>query len=89
VLVERSAIQGLRSLKTTRDAAIRRTTMVSGRAKHIDIRRNFVQSHVALGVICECECSTDDMVADLLTKAVTKEVHLKLRDRLMGCPPRL
>jgi hypothetical protein len=62
---------------------------VSGRAKHIDIRRNFVQSHVALGVICVCECSTDDMVADLLTKAVAKDVHLKLRDRLMGCPPRL
>jgi hypothetical protein len=62
---------------------------VSGRAKHIDIRRNFVLSQVALGVICVCECSTDDMVADLLTKAVTKEVHLKLRDRLMGCPPRL
>jgi hypothetical protein len=51
--------------------------------------RNFVQSHVALGVMCVCECSTDDMVADLLTKAVAKDVHLKLRDRLMGCPPRL
>jgi hypothetical protein len=56
---------------------------VSGRAKHIDIRRNFVQSHVALGVLCVCEFSTDDMVADLLTKAVSKYVHLKLRDRLI------
>ena len=62
---------------------------VSGRAKHIDVRRNFIQYHVYLGAICVSECSTDDMIADLLTKSVSKNTLHSLRDRLMGCPPRV
>ncbi len=65
------------------------STSVSGRAKHIDVRRNFIQHSVSLGAICVSECGTDDMIADLLTKSISKNTLHILRDRLMGCPPRV
>ena len=45
------------------------------RAKHIDVAHHFVRERVARGEIKVAYCSTEDMVADVLTKAVAKPKH--------------
>ena len=57
---------------------------VAGRSKHMGIRKNFVQWHVNVGTISVTECSSEEMVADLLTKPVGSVVHRKLFAQLMG-----
>ena len=63
----------------------------AGRAKHMGVRKNFVQAHVNIGTISVTECSSADMVADLLTKPIGAVVYRKLYNQLMGncTPPRL
>ena len=58
------------------------------RAKHMGVRKIFVQSHVNIGTISVTECSSADMVADLLTKPIGAVVCRKLYNQLMGyCTP--
>ena len=57
---------------------------VAGRSKHMGIRKNFVQWHVNVGTISVTECSSEEMVADLLTKPVGSVIHRKLFAQLMG-----
>ncbi len=56
----------------------------AGRAKHMGIRKNFVQQQVNIGTISVAECASEEMVADLLTKPVGSVVHRKLFSQLMG-----
>jgi len=42
------------------------------RTKHIDLHYHFIQQVVAKGVLCLVYCLTEDMVADMLTKALPK-----------------
>ncbi len=48
------------------------------RTKHIDVQHHFVRERVENGEITFEYCSTEDMVADVLTKALSKERHNKL-----------
>jgi predicted lipase len=48
------------------------------RTKHIDVQHHFVQERVENGKITFEYCSTKDMVADVLTKALPRERHNKL-----------
>ena len=52
------------------------------RTKHIDIRYHFVREKVALGEVVLEYCSTQDMLADMLTKPIAAVQFENLRDRL-------
>lgn len=54
---------------------------LSSRTKHIDTKFHFVKNYIDKKfVICEY-CSTENMLADLLTKRLSKDKFIKLRDR--------
>jgi ATP sulfurylase len=48
------------------------------RTKHIDVQHHFVRERVENGEITFKYYSTKDIVADVLTKALSKERHNKL-----------
>ena len=48
------------------------------RSKHIDIRHHFVREQVAVGTIAVDYVPTEEMVADVLTKALPRDKHHKL-----------
>ena len=52
------------------------------RTKHIDIQHHFIRERLESGEICLRYCPTQDMVADVLTKALAKERHQNLRRSL-------
>lgn len=52
------------------------------RSKHIDIRDKYIQQPVDAKLMDIKHCRTQDMVADLLTKALPKEEVRKLTERL-------
>jgi hypothetical protein len=53
--------------------------LLVGRAKHIDIRYHFIKDEIKKNLIEAKYCKTSDMVADILTKATTREVFEKMR----------
>lgn len=59
--------------------AICKNPQYHSRCKHIDIKYNFVRDHVANGKIALKYCSTDVMIADMLTKALCYDKFNKFR----------
>ena len=57
-----------------------------GRSRHIARRANFLQTTSGLGAVRCVWCSTDDLVADLLTKPLDRRRFQKLRSMMMGAP---
>jgi transposase InsO family protein len=57
--------------------------LLVGRAKHIDIRYHFIKDEIKNKLIRVKYCKTEEMVADILTKATTREIFEKMR-MLMG-----
>ena len=57
------------------------------RTKHIDVQHHFIREKLDGGEICLEYCPTQDMVADVLTKALAKERHQMLTKEmgLRGC----
>ncbi|KAG7304953.1 hypothetical protein JYU34_010370 [Plutella xylostella] len=51
--------------------------MFHSRTKHIDIRHHFIKEIVNNGIVQVRYLSTNDMLADVLTKALCKEKHCK------------
>ena len=56
------------------------------RTKHIDIKHHFVREQVAAGVVVMNHIPTEQMAADILTKPLSRERHLKLASMLLGTP---
>lgn len=53
---------------------------LSNRTKHIDVKTHFVKDHIDKGnIVCEY-CSTEEMLADMLTKAIPTTKFKKLRE---------
>ena len=55
------------------------------RAKHIDIKYHWVRMQVKEKIVEFVYCSSDDNVADLLTKSLTESKTVKFRSGMMGC----
>lgn len=53
------------------------------RTKHIDIQHFFVREHVKSKAVILSYVSTQEQLADILTKATSKQVFLRLRDQLL------
>jgi len=58
--------------------------MVSSRTKHTALRVHFTREQLKLGHIRLQFCSSSDMLADLLTKALPSPQHQRLRTLIMG-----
>ena len=52
------------------------------RSKHIEIRYHFIRDYVQRGVVHLQYVSTDEQVADILTKALGRGKHVYFRDKL-------
>jgi len=57
--------------------ALTKNPAYHSRTKHIDIRHHFIRDTVDAGDIELQYCATDNMVADVLTKALAKDKHEK------------
>jgi len=49
------------------------------RTKHIDIRHHFLRDSVEKGMISMKFCPTDEQIADIFTKALSRESFEKIR----------
>lgn len=59
--------------------------VMHGRSKHMDVRFHFLRNLVRDGVVELIQCSTQDQVADVLTKPLKLDVFLKMRGLLGVC----
>jgi len=51
-----------------------------GRAKHIGIKYHFIREQVSSGTVDLKYCRTDEMIADMLTKGLSRDRLTKLRN---------
>lgn len=58
--------------------------VLHSKTKHIDLHYHFVRERVESGEVRLDWISTEDMIADLLTKALLPNVFMRLRDALFG-----
>ena len=54
-------------------------SMARSLIKHISIKYHFVRDHVIEGAVKLKYCPTKDMIADMLTKGLSKDKFIKLR----------
>ena len=59
------------------------------RTKHIDIKFHFIRERIASNELKVVYCNSNDMLADVMTKALPKDQFLKLRKLLNVCLCRL
>ncbi|XP_070011151.1 uncharacterized mitochondrial protein AtMg00810-like [Nicotiana sylvestris] len=52
------------------------------RTKHIDVRHHFLRDNVEKGLICMKFCSTEDQIADIFTKTLSREQFERNRVKL-------
>lgn len=62
--------------------ALAKNPVYHSRTKHIDVQHHFVRENVEKGVIRLEYCPTEDMLADVLTKALARERHERLIRRM-------
>ena len=58
--------------------ALSKNTMTTKRSKHINVRYHYCREKVAAGDILVVYCPTADMLADVLTKPLPRDRHVKL-----------
>ena len=55
------------------------------RTKHIDVRFHFVREKVLSNEVKVIYCPTEHMLADIMTKGLTKKIFQRLRSMLNVC----
>lgn len=63
--------------------AMGHTDALHSRSKHIDIRHHFIREQIERGRIALQWISTQDQVADILTKTLQPRIFLRFRDQLV------
>ena len=63
--------------------AMTKNPQFHGKTKHIAIKYHFIREEVEKGTINLKYCQTDNMIADILTKGLSKDKHDKLK-KMMG-----
>ena len=56
--------------------------MFHDRSKHIDIRYHFIKDYVQKGVVKLEYISTDEQVANVLTKSLLRGKHVHFKDKM-------
>jgi hypothetical protein len=64
--------------------ALSENPVMHKRTKHIDVRHHFIRERVESGDIALKYVATKDQLADLLTKALKRDVFQRLREIVMG-----
>jgi len=64
--------------------AIANGSSLTRRSKHYDVTYHFLRDLVAQQKIAMTPCTTNEMIADLLTKPLAREAFQRLRKPLMG-----
>lgn len=59
-------------------------TLSHSRTKHIDIRHHFVKDLINKNVVSVSYVSTEEMVADVLTKSLCKDKHMKCISKMLN-----
>ncbi|XP_046848062.1 secreted RxLR effector protein 161-like [Xenia sp. Carnegie-2017] len=54
------------------------------RTKHIDVKYHFIRSNINAGNVVVNYCPTDDMVADIFTKPVTRNKLMNFKEFIFG-----
>ena len=54
------------------------------RTKHIDVQHHFIREKLESAEICLEYCPTEDMVEDVLTKALAKDRHQRLAKAMVS-----
>ena len=88
VLEKLGHVQGVcTTIYCDNSSAIRlsRNPVLHGRSKHIDVRFHFLRDLTRDGIVELVHCSTQEQVADIMTKPLKLEAFLKLRDELGMC----
>jgi hypothetical protein len=62
--------------------ALAKNPVYHARTKHIEVQHHFVQEKVARWAIILEYCPTEDMLADVLTKALARERHERLTNNM-------
>jgi hypothetical protein len=57
--------------------------VISTRSKHIDIRYHYTREVMEQGLITVKYCKTNDMLADVLTKPLSPEAHVKFTNKIL------
>lgn len=59
--------------------------MLHGRTKHINVRFHFLRDLSKADIVNLVYCTTEDQVADVMTKPLKLDTFLKLRQQLSMC----
>ncbi|MCI09208.1 copia protein, partial [Trifolium medium] len=69
----------------TSSIKLSKNPVMHGRCKHIDVRYHFLRDLTKDGTVQMSFCSSQDQIADIMTKALKLETFCNLRARLGMC----
>jgi len=74
-------------IDSTSAISLAKNPVLHSRSKHIDVRFHFLRDHYEKGDVELTHVSTDNQVADILTKPLEQATYARLRGELGVCYP--